>query len=793
MAKRPANRPDSRPKLTETDSTGFGPVPSGRGMGKKPKQPKTEEQKVFTESELSILGVLCEGPIEGIIGGDKGVRIDGTPLQNPDNSYNFNNVRTDYRRGDWSQARMPGFGDEVVNQRTVGTTVKANLPPPVKQINNRDVDTIAVSLSFTMQRFPKKGGVAGSTIEFEIWIKEGNLGFTRRKKAKVSGRIASPVVYDFRFEVLPGKTDYAVKVVRLTPESTNPDELQQTLEWVSLAEIVTVKMTYPNSAIYGVGVDAKQFGNIPEFSFDCGGWLLDIPVGHDVDPVNRRTVRRAYYEQNNITWDGQFWRATIASSDPAWQLYNLLSNPVAGMGRYVTRDRLDKWSFYALSQWCSELISDGKGGLEPRFSCNVLLGDKEDAWRTLDALRSVFRGFLYYLNGTVYAAFDSPKVPVMQFTRADVIDGIFNYVRPPLSGRYSVAIVTWIDANDNYQQAIEQVFNDDLIDEMGYRPLELSAFGCTSQGQANRAGRMALHYPETVSFTARDYAHMARPGDVISIFDSRRLGLENGGLVVDYSTPAQDEAIVKLDRPVVLKPGLSYQLSVTLPSGFMEQVQVNTPPGSRLELTIDAPSQPLLSGCNWVLISAELRPTSWTVVNVTSRNDSNYTTHEIFAIEHDPTLWATVENGLFIEPREPQRRPPEIVPVPRNVVVSGGFVQNDLASIDGSLAGAVAAPSLYVSWAPPINSDGTSDAYVSGYVIELQRGDEDWGEGQSTNGTSVQFDGLQPNVSYAARVATVYITGAASTWVESPPVALSRNLVLQLNQPTSAISVPILL
>jgi predicted phage tail protein len=731
----------------------------GSGKPKAPKKPPEHSQNEYTQSIVRILGVVSEGPIEGLQGWTDGVQLDETPLSS-NGVMNFANVGLDFRAGNPWQSHMSTFADEINNQQNVGTEVKGNLPPVTKVIVNNNIDSIGLSLSFTLQEYPSSGGVVGSSVAFEIWIKEGNGAYALKLSRTVSGRYASPIVLDFKFEVQRGLNRYEVRVKRLTPDNPNTTQYQQVLTWVSYSENSAVRLRYPYSALVGVQLDAQQFDSTPEFGFLAGGRLVQIPSNAAITPTRGL--------QFSGPWNGTLVEPHQAVSDPAWILYDLLTNEIYGLGKQLGYGTIDRWSFYELSKWCNTLVPSATGGMEPRYSCNFLISDKEDAWRVLDSIRSIFAGFLYYINGTVYVAWDSPKPATMQFTTADVVDGIFSYSRPPYSDRYSVALVTWIDPSDNYKQAVESVEDLALIDKLGVIVKEISAFGCTSRGQAIRAGKMSLRSPGTVTFTARSYAGRARPGSVIKIFDNRRQSLESSGLVAASAPLPGGQLRITLDRPVTIDPGQSYTLTCgthTLsasgdPSAStIEDRMVLTGPGSYLELTVPAYGGVIISGTNWVLSSGPITPELYTVINVVSLSENNYTTYEVFAIEHDPNLWSEIELGLVAPLIEPRSRIPTVPPPPTNV----GVTSRVIASQSGGNTN-----TLYISWDAPKNSDGTRNPYISGYYVEYRRGlDGVWGETRTVNTPNLEIDGVQSGAYYQARVASITLAGQPSLWVES--------------------------
>jgi predicted phage tail protein len=738
--------------------------PAGRGFGsKKNKKPKEVKQSAFSNANFQAIGVLSEGPCEGVVGWAQGVFVDGTPLQNSDGSFNFSNVDLQGRPGTAFQTRIQGYGDEVATERSVVTEVKQNLPAITKTITNKSLDGISVSLGVLLEEYPENGGVLGLEVEFQIWIKEGAAGaFVLRHQEVISGRYASLTAFDRYFPVNNANgtiSQFQVRVIRLTPQDSDSDRYRRTLQWISLTELVEARLSYKYSQIIAIQLNAEQFDSIPEFSFNNAGRLVEIP--------NTGVVALDRGVDYAGIWGGLFWEPPLACSDPAWILYDLLTSRRYGMGRILDWKSIDRYSFYEVSRFCNELVPDGKGGLERRFSCNVVIDSKQDAWRVIDSLRSIFRGFAYYQNGAVALAIDKPRSPIMQFTGSDVKDGLFNYVRPPLTDRYSVMLVTWIDPDDDYQRAVETVEIPELVDLYGYRVQEMSAFACTSQGMARRAGLAALLQPETVTFTARRYSVYARPGDLIRIADGRRSEAEAGGLVADVAVTGPNY-LLTLDRPVTVTA--NSLLSITLSNGQIQDRAILSPPGNYTSILVGAYTEAPAVNTNWILITPIVEPQLFTIINAIPLAESDNTEFEIFALEYNPGWRNYIDLGWKVVPRATRQTVPAVI--------------NPPLAVTANYTAAAAGNTLSFNWQPPTNPDGTRDPYITGYYFEYKRGvNSEWGDTRSVTTPGIDLDNVLPDFVYVARVASIAIDGKSSNWVETAPIyAGGPNIVAQLDE-----------
>lgn len=363
------------------------------------------------------------------------------------------------------------------------------------------------------------------TIEYRAIFSDGKQeSWSAPTKERVVGKISSPYLastrVDFAKNSFRSKRSFAgweIRIIRLTPDSIYP-QLQNKTYIDSITEVYGNKYTFPNSALVRSKFDAKYFSQVPERAFDVK--LLKVSVPDNYDPV-----LRTY----NGTWDGTFATEKKWTNNPAWCFYDLVTNKRYGLGNYISEDYFDKWTLYKIAQYCDVLVPDGKGGLEPRFTCNLILNNKEEAFKVLNDFASIFRSILYYGGGSLYLNQDAALAPedaVMQFTNADVENGNFVYASSPKASRSTVAIVRYNDPSNFYKPAVEMVQDVELIKKYGRRDLEITSFGNTSRGQAIREGRYALYtqnyQSETISFGAGPQAALLRPGDLIKTTDQYR-------------------------------------------------------------------------------------------------------------------------------------------------------------------------------------------------------------------------------------------------------------------------------
>lgn len=718
----------------------------------------------YSNATASILGIVSEGQIEGLVNGLKSIYFNETPLQNNDGSLNFQNVEYDWRSGTQWQSRIPGFADNSSSEVSVEVEVR-NPIPVVKTIVNANLDIIRIRFGVVLQQSDDKGRVEGSAVFLKISIKEGTGAFNVRFDGEIRGYYPSLTEFQYNFPVnnYGGTiTDFTVKVERLNPQDTDTQRYQKVLTWRSYTEITEVKLSYPNSALFGLRFKTKDFtSGVPQIGLELGGIsIIKIPTNATVSPT-----RGLIY---NGLWNGTFYTPNKAVVDPAWILYDLLTNTRYGLGKYIKASQINKWALYEISQYCNEYVSDGYGGTEHRFSCNVLLGgeSKQDAYTVVQSLISVFRGFSYWADGAIALAADKPGSPVSQFTQADVEEGLFIYSYTGLKTIKTIALVPWLNPKDLYKRTIETVEDSEGVAKYGIRETEVSAFACTSRGQARRAGMAVLLTDrlekKSVTFKARAYAAYIKPGDIIKIMDSSRTNIRYSGLI-----KASTINTITLDSTVNLGVE-SYVLSVILSDGTLANANVLNLPGTHQVLnTTGFPSIPP-SESNWILSSTSVQPQLFRVVNRVPVSGTIEMMQEITAVEYNNSKYTSIESGFQFASLPTQKNAFSVVNVVRNIVLSYTTVDT---------------LKLIIVWDYPL-SYGRKDPNISNYLIELKNGDNgSWKNTQTTVNQYWEYTGIMQGT-YYVRIASVDVFGNKSNWVVSNPISINQyNWVAMFRNP----------
>ena len=600
----------------------------GKGGGGSARVAQEAPDSLRSKAYARVVDLVCEGEIEGLAAGLRSVYLDDTPIQNSDGSYNFTGVTLETRTGTQQQSYIPGFSS-VENEVSVGVECKYG-QPVVRSITDPDVDAVRIKVSsptLTLQD-NTNGDLNGTSVTYAIDLQSRGAGYVQILQDTVSGKTSSHYQRNY-YVLLSGTGPWDVRLRRITADSTQTS-LQNKTFLESYTEVIESKLRYPNSALMALRVDASQFTSIPRRSYDLK--LLRVRI-----PSNYFPETRSYAG----VWDGSF---KIAWTDnPAWCFYDLVTNTRYGLGNYTPESQVDKWALYRVAKYCDELVPNGLGGYEPRFTCNLYLQTREQAYKVVQDMASVFRGMAYWSGGAITVTQDAPQDPVYQFTAANVVDGEFAYQGSSAKARHTVALVSWVDPDDFYRQKVEYVEDLAGIARYGVVQADVVAMGCTSRGQANRVGKWLLYSEqsesEIINFRTGLEGAVVRPGDVIKVADASRGGMRLGGRIAAATTVS-----VTLDQDL---PAGSWRISVVLPTGIVEERQVGSLSGRTVGVTSAFSMTPQV-GAIWVLSSTLVEAQLFRVVQVA---ESEPGVHEITALSHNPSKYAAIEQGLALQPR----------------------------------------------------------------------------------------------------------------------------------------------
>nr|DAK18024.1 MAG TPA: tail protein [Caudoviricetes sp.] len=590
----------------------------GGGGGHTPVEAKETSR---SKQLVRIIDVVSEGEVEGLADGMKSVYFDNTPVQNKNGSYNFNNVQLEGRVGSQVQDVIAGFNTSE-KEVSVGTQVRKNLPI-TRTVTDSKVSrlrlTIGVQSLFSQN---ENGDTGGATVELVITI--GSQSYP----VSISGKYSSQYLQQHTFDNLP-QAPFTVKVERVTEDSKS-QRLQNNTVWSSYTEIIDTEFTYPNTALIGVKFDSEYFSNIPTRTYDLLGLRVKVPSNYD-------TRTRKYTGM----WDGTFkidW-----TDNPAWILYDVVTSKRYGLGNRLGEFGADKWALYQVSQYCDQLVPDGFGGQEPRFTCNAWLTEQRSAYDVINDICSIFRAMPVWNGQQLTVVMDRPSDPVWTYTNANVEKGEFNYTFSAKKARHNAIQVEYADKDNGYEKAIEYVSDDESIRRNGLNVKKITAFGCTSRGQAHRTGLWLLQTEKletkTVSFVVGAEGLMHVPGDIIKVADTYYAGTNIGGRVL-----AVNGKKVTLDREISIN-GNSYFSYITAQAKHQD-IKIVSVNGA--EVTLDQAPVGLEAYGVWSLSTQQVTSQLFKALSVKEETKGKYT---ITALQHEPQKEAIVDNGAKFEPK----------------------------------------------------------------------------------------------------------------------------------------------
>lgn len=592
-----------------------------RKKKKKAHTPVEAKESGRSKQRIKIVEVLSEGEIEGLVDGLKSVYLDKTPIEAKDGSHYFKNMEIEGREGTQTQEVMQGF-QAVEKEVSVSTeiTQRTALTRTVTDANvNRLRLTLGVQALFEQN---DQGDTNPVTIELKITVGTQQIPFT------IYGKYSSPYSRSIEVTNLPA-VPFTIKVERITADSTSSRLANKTM-WASYTEIIDAQFRYPNTAYMGMKFDSEYFNNIPTRTYEIYGIKVRVPSNYNPET-------RTY----TGLWDGTF--KVAYTNNPAWILMDIVTHKRYGLGDRLGEFSVDKWALYQIAQYCDQMIPDGFGGQEPRFTCNLWLTEQRSAYDVLSDLCSIFRAIPVWNGTELTFIMDRPSDPVWTYTNANVVGGQFSRQYSAMKARHNAIQVEYKDAENNYESTIEYISDDEQIRKFGLNLKKVSAFGCTSRGQAFRTGKWILETErletETITFTVGSEGLMNIPGDIIRVSDNHFAGTNIGGRV-----QAIHGRILTLDREIQFSA--NHFLSYINAQAKHQKIRITAVSGKQVTLE----SEPVglsLQGV-WSLLTQTVASQLYRCMTVTENEEGTYT---IFALQHEPQKEAIVDNGASFEPR----------------------------------------------------------------------------------------------------------------------------------------------
>ncbi|MEE4947086.1 DUF1983 domain-containing protein [Pseudomonas alliivorans] len=728
-------------------------VQGSKGGEAKQKQPSIAENGTPSLATARIVYLWSWGPIVGPVDGLRSVKLDGTPLVAEDGTVNYPGVKWQFRNGELNQTRLEGIAEssnEVdVNQQLLSTT------PYLRTVSNPVLDALRVRLSWPqLQSQDQSGNVNGVRIDYAIDIATDGGPFVQVLASFVDRKNVTKYERSHRLD-LPAGSRWTMRVRRITPEA-NSSLVQDAMFVEAVAEVVDSDQEFPLTAVGCVEYDAQQFGgDIAKIAVLMRGRIVRVPSNYNPET---RTYSESGAGTSGGIWDGTFKEAY--TNNPAWICYDLALNPYYGLGHRIDATMVDRWNLYRIGQYCDQMVPDGKGGTEPRMTCNIYLQKQADAYAVLQDLSSIFHGMSTWDGNQITFNADMPGDPVYTYNPSQILNGgDIKYSGTRARDRHNLAMVSWDNPAQGFDTDKEPVFDDEVLAQTGsVNEMTVEARGCTSLGQTQRAGQYALITEQTqtrgATFRVGLDGGIPKTGQIIAVADPMLAGRANGGRI-----SAVAGRVVTVDRDIDLSTGA--KLRVNLPSGKTEARVIASLSGRRVTLAANFSEAPEPE-CGWILEYDDLKTMQFLVRNITRPEWHQY---QLECIQHEPSKFAAIDSGAVLD-----IRPISGIPVGVQVAPGAVFVTQHVVIEQG-----IAVTFMTISW------DAAPGA-VS-YDVEWKWGAREWVKVPRTGELSVDVRGIYSG-QYMARVRAVSALNVSSL----PTSSLLTNLQGKIGLPPAVTS-----
>ncbi|MDI2694972.1 phage tail protein [Acinetobacter baumannii] len=700
-------------------------VKGAKKGSQQPRQPVVAPDSAQSKTYIKELIGLAEGEVEGLANGYQSILLEDTPLQDENGNKNFENVIVNFRSGTNDQEYIEGF-PAVENEIPIDVELKSSTPW-VRSFNNLDLDAVRLRLRWGPLRNqdPTTGDVTGYTIEYAVDLQTDGGAWSEVLRAKISDKTSDNYERPHRIDLPKADIGWLVRVRRITPNSTS-EYISDKMYVKAVTEVIDAKLRYPNTALVSLQYDAETFGgSVAKLAVDLKGVKIKVPTNYN--PETREYVGM---------WDGTFKRAY--SNNPAWIYYDLCTSKRYGIGERITDGMLDKWSLYRLAQYCDELVPDGLGGQEPRFTCNIYLQSAEDAYSILTKLAGVFRAITYWDGDSIVCDADIPQDTYFTYTRANII-GEPDHNGTRARDRHNAVKVAWDNPANHYKTEYEFVRDEKAISEMKQvRLLELDAWGCTSRGQAQRAGLWALKSEQletrTVTFKVGLDGHIPLPGKVIEFADPIFAGRANGGRI---SAISADRKSITLDRDDVVAVA-GDRLIINGENGKAQTRIVQAITGR--VITVSVAFDEIAPQNVWVIDAQDLATLKFRVLSVVQSDSHQFT---ITALEYNPKKFDAIDHGAHY------------IDVPISIVNPNiqEPVSNIVITSEDRVDQGINVATMVVSW--------TQAKGAVKYQVEWRKDDGSWIKLPATGNNSIEVPGIYAG-NYQAKVTAVNASDISS-------------------------------
>ncbi|WP_122555848.1 phage tail tip fiber protein [Pseudomonas viridiflava] len=728
-------------------------IRGSKGGEAKQKQPTIATNGTASIATARIVYLWSWGPIVGPVNGLRSVKLDGTPLVAEDGTVNFPGVKWQFRNGELNQTRLEGIAEssnEVdVNQQLLSTT------PYLRTITNPVLDAVRVRFSWPqLQSQDASGNVNGVRIEYAIDIATDGGPLVQMLTDFVDRKNVTKYERSHRIN-LPAGSRWTMRVRRITPEANN-SLVQDGMFIDAIAEVVDSDQEYPLTAVGCVEYDAQQFGgDIAKIAVHMRGMIVRVPTNYDPES---RTYATSGAGTSGGIWDGTFKEAY--TNNPAWVCYDIALNPYYGLGHRIDATMVDRWNLYRIAQYCDQMVPDGQRGMQPRHTCNIYLQKQADAYAVLQDLSSIYHGMSTWDGSQITFSADMPGDPIYTYNPSQILNnGEIQYSGTRARDRHNLAMVTWDNPAQDFKTDKEPVFDEVAMAESGsINEMSVDAYGCTSLGQAQRAGQYALITEQTqtrpATFRVGLDGGIPKTGQIIAVADPMLAGRANGGRISGVAG-----RVITVDRDIDISTGA--KLRVNLPSGKSEARVITSISGRSVTIAASFSEVPEAE-CGWILEYDDLKTMQFLVRNITRPEWHQY---QLECIQHEPSKFDAIDFGAVVD-----IRPISGIPVGVQSAPGAVFVTQHVVIDQG-----IAVTNMTISW------DAAPGAVA--YDVEWRWGSREWVKVPRTSEQLVDVPGIYSG-QYMARVRAVSALNVSSL----PTSSLLTNLQGKTSLPPAVTS-----
>ena len=698
--------------------------------------PTIADDSVASISKVKIIYGLSEGEVKGLANGAASIMLDGTPLIGSDGQPNFDGVSWEMRTGTVDQPHIAGMPNSS-SETSINTLLRSGVPW-VRSLANTELSSVNINVSWSrLSQTTDKGDVKGVTVAYAVDVDTDGYGFVTMLDTSITAKTSGRYQRTHNITLPPAQQGWQIRVRKMTADGDN-ERVFNNMQIDSIAEIIDAKLRYPHTAYLYISFDARAFATMPKLSVDMYGRYVKVPNNYNAE-----------LRQSSGIWNGQF--KTAYTNNPAWVYYDIVTNDRYGLGDKLQSFMIDKWAVEHIARICDERVSDGRGGMEPRFTCNLYLQTAEDAYRVLQHISGIFRGMAFWDGAKIILDADTPRDADYVITRANVIDGQFVKTGTAAADRHTIAKVGYSNPDNAYETEYTMVRNERAIAQHGINILDLSAVGCTSESQAYRMGLSALlaeqHRTQTVSFSMGLDGSIPTVGSRVDIADPMFTGANNAGRI---SAVNDTRTVITIDRAGV-PAAAGDTLIVNLDSGKAQSRTILGINGH--DITVDRAFDAITPQNVWAVNTTELPTMPFIVMSITANDDG--TQYDYTAFEYDPSIYPLIDNNVIVDTKPaPPVRNPNKINAPTSVVVSSrNRVEQGINVI-----------TLVIGWSQ------VQDAVA--YAVEYRHDNGDWRSMSRTGSISLEINNVQPGT-YTARVRAISAFNVSSKPTTSAPVTIS--------------------